>query len=108
MLSRQYLLTLKPRAPFSFQPPPTLPGSGTGLDGDLCTKGGDERGSASAAILIPPILIARHGNPRDGKSPSRGLETLSSTQNLQLGPIKKSLFRLKRDFFVGVETRKYI
>lgn len=101
MLSRQYLLTLKPRAPFSFQPPPTLPGSGTGLDGDLCTKGGDERGSASAAILIPPILIARHGTPRDGKSPSRGLETLSSTQNLQPGPIKNIPFSTQKGLFCG-------
>lgn len=70
----------------------------------ICTKGGDKRDSA-ADVLVPPILIVHQGTPRDGKSPSRSLETLSSTQQLQLGPFfhpqnkKSSLFRLKSDFF---------
>lgn len=47
----------------------------------ICTKGGDKRDSA-ADVLVPPILIVHQGTPRDGKSPSRSLETLSSTQQL--------------------------
>lgn len=79
----------------------------------ICTKGGDKRDSA-ADVLVPPILIVHQGTPRDGKSPSRSLETLSSTQQLQLGPFfhpqnnKSSLFRLKSDFFSWVETGQYI
>lgn len=98
---------LKPKAPFSFQPLPVLASSGAGLDEDLCTKGGDKRDSA-AGVLVPPILIVHQGTPRDGKSPSRSLETLSSTQQLQLGPVfhpqnKKiiSFSTQKRFFFMG-------
>lgn len=104
---------LKPKAPFSFQPLPVLASSGAGLDEDLCTKGGDKRDSA-AGVLVPPILIVHQGTPRDGKSPSRSLETLSSTQQLQLGPVfhpqnkKSSLFRFKSNFFSWVATGKYV
>lgn len=111
MLSRQDLLMLKPKAPF-FSHCPSLPAQEL-VWMKICTKGGDNRDSA-ADVLVPPILIVHQGTPRDGKSPSRSLETLSSTQQLQLGPFfhpqnnKSSLFQLKSDFFSWVETGQYI